>query len=103
MTFGGHQSETKIAEEETGSIPHCSAAATGVPQTSRVWSGPQQSYSKGARLLEGKLKNRNNSSSTSWASTERPNQKVTNLLRRQVNKSTKIKKKKKQNKKDKNT
>ena len=31
-TFGKHQSGTKIAEEETGSIPHCSAAATGVPR-----------------------------------------------------------------------
>ena len=78
LTFGGHHSRTKIAEEETGSIPHCSAAATGVPQTSRSWSGPQQSYSRGARLLEGKLSNRNTSSSTIWASTQRPNRKVSN-------------------------
>ena len=74
LTFGGHHSGTKIAEEETGSIPHCSAAATGVPQISRTWSGPQQSYSRGARLLEGKLSNRNTSSSTIWAS----NRKVSN-------------------------
>ena len=64
--------------EETGSIPHCSAATTGVPQTSRAWSGPQQSYSGGARLVEGKLRNRNTSSSTIWVSTQRPNQKVSN-------------------------
>ena len=52
LTFGGHHSGTKIAEEESGSNPHSSAAATGVPQASRAWSGPQQSYSRGARLLE---------------------------------------------------
>ena len=78
LTFGGHHSGTKIAEEETGSIPHSSAAATGVPQTSRAWSGPQQLYSRGARLLEGKLSNRNTSSSTIWESTQRPNRKVSN-------------------------
>ena len=73
LTSGGHHSGTKIAEEETGSNPHCSAAATGVPQASRAWSGPQQSYNSGARLLEGKLRNRNTSSSTIWTSTQRPN------------------------------
>ena len=78
LTFGRHHSGTKIAEEETGSILHCSAAATGVSQISRAWSGPQQLYSRGARLLEGKLSNRNTSSSTTWASTQRPNQKVSN-------------------------
>ena len=78
MTFGGHHSGTKIAEEETGSIPHCSAAATGVPQTSRAWSGPQQSYSRGVRLLEGKLSNRNTSPSTIWVSTQRTNRKGSN-------------------------
>ena len=60
LTFGGHHSGKKIAEEETGSNAHGSAAATGVPKASRAWSGPQQSYSTGARLLEGKLRNRNN-------------------------------------------
>ena len=78
LTLGGHHSGTKIAEEETGSIPHCSAAATGVPQTSRAWSGPQQSYSGGARLVEEKPSNRKTSSSTIWASTKRPNRKVSN-------------------------
>ena len=78
LTFGRHHPGTKIAEEETGSIPHCSAAATGVPQTSRAWSGPQQSYRRGTRLLVGKLSNRNTSSSTTWVSTQRPNQKVSN-------------------------
>ena len=78
LTLGGRHSGTKIAEEETGSIPHCSEAATGVPQTSRAWNGPQQSYSRGARLLEKKLRNRNTSSSTIWASTQRPNRKVSN-------------------------
>ena len=78
LTFGRHHLGTKIAEEETGSIPDCSAAAIGVPQTSRAWSGPQQSYSRGARLVEGKLSNRNTSSSTIWASTQRPNRKVSN-------------------------
>ena len=78
LTFGGHHCGTKIAEGETGSTPHCSAAATGVPQTSRAWSGTQQSYSRGARLLEGKLSNRNTSSSTIWVPTQRPNRKVSN-------------------------
>ena len=64
--------------EETGSIPHHSAAATGVPETSRAWNRPQQSYSRGARVLEGKLTNRNTSSSTTWASTQRPNRNVSN-------------------------
>ena len=75
LTFGRHHSGTKIAEKETGSIPHCSAAAIGAPQTSRAWSGPQQLYSGGTRLVEEKPSNRNTSSSTIWASTQRPNQK----------------------------
>ena len=78
LTYGGHHSGTKIAAEETGSNPHCSAVSTGVLQESRAWSGPQQFYSRGARLLEGKLRNRNTSSSTIWTSTQRPNQKVSN-------------------------
>ena len=78
LTFGGHHSGTKIAAEETGSHPHGSTAATGVPQASRAWNGPQQSYSRGARLLEGKLRWRNTSSSTIWTSTQRPNRKISN-------------------------
>ena len=78
LTLGRHHSGTKIAEKETGSIPHCSPDATGIPQTSRAWSGSQQSYSEGARLVEGKSSNRNTSSSTIWMSTQRPNQKVSN-------------------------
>ena len=78
LTFGRHHSGTKIAEKETGSIPHCSAGAIGAPQTSRAWSGPQQLYSGGARLVEGKPNNKNTSPSTIWASTQRPNQKVSN-------------------------
>ena len=78
MTFGRHHSETKIAEKKTGSILHCSAAAIGAPQTSRAWSGPQQLYSAGARLVEGKPSNRNTSSSTIWVSTQRSNRKVSN-------------------------
>ena len=78
LTFGGHHSATKIAEEETGSNPYCSTAATGVPQASRAWSGPQQLYSRGARLLGEKLRNRNTSSSTIWTSTQRPNRKISN-------------------------
>ena len=58
LTSGGYSSGTEIAEEETGSNPYCSAATAGDPQASRTWSGPQQSYSRGARLLEGKLRNR---------------------------------------------
>ena len=80
LTFGRHYSGTKIVEEETGSIPHCFTAAIGAPQTSRVWSGPQQSYSGGARLVEGKPSNRSTASSTIWASTQRPNRKVSNYL-----------------------
>ena len=78
LTFGRHHPGTKIAEKETGSIPHSATAARGAPQTSRAWSGPQQSYSEGARLVEGKPSNRNTSSSTIWASTQRPNRKVSN-------------------------
>ena len=78
LTLGGHHSGTKIAEEETGSIPHCSATAIGAPQTSRAWRGLQQLYSGRARLVEGKPSNRNTSASTIWVSTQRPNQKVSN-------------------------
>ena len=78
LTFGRHHPGTKIAEKEIGSIPRCSAAPRGARQTSRTWSGPQQSYSEGARLVEGKASNRNTSSSTIWVSTQRPNRKVSN-------------------------
>ena len=78
LTFGRHDPGTKIAEKEMGSIPRCATAARGAPQTSRAWSGPQQSYSEGARWVEGKPSNRNNSSSTIWVSTQRPNRKVSN-------------------------
>ena len=78
LTFGRHHPGTKIAEKETGSIPRCATATRGAPQTSRVWSGPQQSYSEGARLVEGKPSNRNTSSSTFWVSTQRPKRKVSN-------------------------
>ena len=78
LTFGRHHPGTKITEKETGSIPHCSTAAIGVPQTRRAWSGRQQSYREGARLVEGKPSNRNTSSPTIWVSTKRPNWKVSN-------------------------
>ena len=78
LTIGRHHSGTKIAEKKTGSILHCSAAVIGAPQTSRAWSGPQESYSGGARLVEEKPSNRNTSSSTIWVSTQRPNRKVSN-------------------------
>ena len=89
LTFGGHHSGTKIAEEETGSIPHCSTATTGVPQTSRAWSGPQQSYSRGARLLEGKLSNRYFIINNLGINSETQS-KSQQLLRQQVNKPTKM-------------
>ena len=78
LTFGRHQPGTKIAKKKMGSIPHCATAARGEPQTSRAWSGPQQSYSEGARLVEGKPSNRNTSSPTIWVSTQRRNRKVSN-------------------------
>ena len=78
LTLSGHHSGTKIAAEKTGSIPRCATATRGAPQTSRAWSGPQQSYSEGARLVEEKSSNRNTSSSTFWVSTQRPNRKVSN-------------------------
>ena len=90
LTFGRHHSGTKIAEEETGNNPYCSAAAAGDPQASRAWSGPQQSYSRGARLLEGKLRNRNNfiiNNLDVHSETQSENQQ---LHRRQVDKSTKM-------------
>ena len=77
LTFGGHHSGTKTAQEETGSNPYCSAAAAGDPQANRAWSGPQQSYSSGARLLEGKIRRRNNFM-INWTSTQRPNLKISN-------------------------
>ena len=76
LKFGRHHPGTKIAEKETGTIPCCSTAATGAPQRSRAWSGPQQSYSGRAILVEGKPSNRNTPSSTIWVSTQRSNQKV---------------------------
>ena len=78
LIFGRHHSGTKVADKETGSIPCFSAATTGAPQTSRAWSGPQQSYSKGARMVEGKPSNRNTSSPKIWVFTQRPNRKVSN-------------------------
>ena len=78
LTFGRHHSGTKRAEKETGSIPRCSVAAIGAPQTSRAWSGPKQSYSEVARPVEGKPSNRNTPSSTILVSTQRPNRKVSN-------------------------
>ena len=78
LTFGRHHPGTKIAKKETGSIPRCATAARGALQTSRAWIGLQQSYSEGARLVEGKPSNRNTSSSTIWMSTRRPNRKVSN-------------------------
>ncbi|KAL0599927.1 hypothetical protein AAY473_029804 [Plecturocebus cupreus] len=36
------------------------ASAPAMAKGNRAWSGPQQSYSREARLLEGKLRNRNN-------------------------------------------
>ena len=78
LTFGRNHPGTKIAEKEMGGIPHCATATRGAPQTSRAWSGPQQLYSEGARLVEGKPSNIKTSSSTIWVSTQRPNQKVSN-------------------------
>ena len=101
LTFGGHHSGTKIAEEETGSNPYCSAAAAGDPQASRAWSGPQQSYSRGARLLEGKRRFRNNfiiNNLDVHSETQSENQQ---LHRQQVNKSTKMGRN--QHKKEENT
>ena len=78
LTFSRQHPGTKIPEKETGSIPRCATAARGAPQTSRAWSGPLQSYSEGARLVEGKPSNRYTSSSTIWGYTQRPNRKVSN-------------------------
>ena len=78
LTFGRHHPGIKLAEKETGSIPRCSAATIGTPKTTRAWSVPQQSYSEGARLVEGKPSNRNTSSSTIWLFTQRSNRKVSN-------------------------
>uniref|UniRef100_A0A8I3WHW8 LINE-1 retrotransposable element ORF1 protein n=1 Tax=Callithrix jacchus TaxID=9483 RepID=A0A8I3WHW8_CALJA len=105
LTFGRHHPGTKIAEKETGSIPHCATAARGAPQTSRAWSGTQQSYSEGARLVEGKPSNRNTSSSTIWVSTQRSIRKVSNR-RRQADKPTKMgrnQQKKEENTRNQNT
>ena len=86
LTFGRHHTGIKIAEKETGSIPRCATAARGAPQTSRAWSGPQQLYSEGARMVEGKPSNRNTSSSTIWVSTQRLNRKVSNYAdNKQIN------------------
>ena len=101
LTSGGYPSGTKIAEEATGSNPYCSAAAAGDPQASRAWSGPQQSYSRGARLLEGKLRNRNNFIIHKLEVHSETQSESQQLQRRQVDKS--IKMGRNQRKKDKNT
>ena len=95
---------TEIAEE-TGSNCYCSAAAAGNTQASRAWSGPQQFYSRGARLLEEELRNRNTSSSTIWMSTQIQSENQ-QPLRRQVDKSIKMgrnQRKKEENTKNQNT
>ncbi|KAL0623901.1 LINE-1 retrotransposable element ORF1 protein [Plecturocebus cupreus] len=90
LTFGRYPSGTKIAEEETGSNPYCSAAAAGDPQACRAWSGPQQSYSRGARQSEGKLRNRNNFINNKLDVHSEAQSESQQLQRRQVNKSTKM-------------
>ena len=50
----------KEEKKETGGNSYCSAAAAGILQVSRAWSGPQQFYSRESRLLEGQLRYRNN-------------------------------------------
>ena len=92
---------TKIAEEETGSNPYCSVAAASDPQASRAWSGPQQSYSRGARLLEGKLRNRNNFIINKLDIHSETQSESQQLQRQQVDKSTKMGRN--QHKKDENT
>ena len=70
----------KIKEEETGSNPYCSAAAVGDPRASRVWSGPPAVLQQRVQTVRRKMKTQKEitSSSTIWASTQRPNQKVSN-------------------------
>ena len=79
---------------------NCSAAASGDPQASRAWSGPQQSYSRGARLLEGKLRKRNNFIINNLDVPSETQSKNQQLHRQQVIKSTKIRRN--QQKKEKN-
>ena len=49
-----------MADEAQLRIAAPSESAEDALQASRAWSGPQQSYSRGVRLLEGKLRNRGN-------------------------------------------
>ncbi|KAL0622082.1 putative uncharacterized protein CCDC28A-AS1 [Plecturocebus cupreus] len=53
-TLGGYGWQIVCSQESETSLTNM------VKPRSRAWSGPQQSYSRGARLLEGKLRNRNN-------------------------------------------
>ena len=74
VTSGGRTQYGAVRTTQDGSSRWMRGeAAIGAPQTSRAWSGPQQSYSEGARLVEGKPSNRNTSLSTIWVSIQRPN------------------------------
>ena len=95
-----------MAEEETGSNPYCSAAAAGDPQASRAWSRPQQSYSRGARLLEEKLSKRNNFIINNLDVHTENQSENQQLHRRQMYKSTKMgtnQRKKEENTRNQNT
>ena len=73
-----------------GSNRYCSAAAAGDPQASRAWRGPQQYYSRGARLLDGKLRNRNNFIINKLDVHSETQSESQQLHRRQEDKSTKM-------------
>ncbi|KAL0623631.1 LINE-1 retrotransposable element ORF1 protein [Plecturocebus cupreus] len=90
--------------EATGSLPASSVVSSPSPSSlsaNRAWSGPQQPYSREARLLEGKLRNRNNFIINKLDVHSEAQSESQQLQRRQEDKYTKMGRN--QRKKDENT
>ncbi|KAL0586643.1 Zinc finger protein [Plecturocebus cupreus] len=88
-------------------VPPCLANCAFLVETgflhvgSRAWSGPQQSYSREARMLEGKLRNRNNFNINKLDVHSEAQSESQQLQRRQEDKYTKMERN--QRKKNENT
>ena len=80
LTSDGYPSGTRIAEEETGSNPCCSAAPVGDPQASGFWSGLPVALQQRGLTVRRKTKKQKEiaSTSTKRTSSQRPHSKVTN-------------------------
>ncbi|KAL0593506.1 LINE-1 retrotransposable element ORF1 protein [Plecturocebus cupreus] len=96
--------ECQVLKQHRKSLTACCGLnyASSLPRRgSRAWSGPQQSYSRGARLLEGKLRNRNNFIINKLDIHSEAQSESQQLQRRQEDKYTKMGRN--QHKKDENT